>query len=314
MNEKTLVICDKEARYAKGLGDNLSDRNEFVFKVYAFTDLKHINNFLEKHKVDVLLIDEVFTREERKSFEAEQNFVLTKESCKDLDENEVEILKYQCADAILAEVLETYLRKSNVTILKKFKKQSKKIIAVYSPIHRIGKTTFAMALCKELSKEKKTLYLNLEGYSGFREEAKNLGDLFYYFRQEQEELGTRLSMLVRKKDSVEYIAPMPMITDLKEINVNEWKQLLQRILDESVYENVVLDLDECVDGLFEILQLCDWVYMPVLDEEVSHRKVCGFEEGLVRLHVDEILRKTTRFVVKDNMEEYARKIVKEEEV
>ncbi len=313
MNEKTLVICDKEARYAKGLGDNLSERNEFAFKVYTFTDSEHVGDFIEKHKIDVLLIDEVFTQEERKRFQAEQNFVLTKESCKDLDENEVEIFKFQCADAILAEVLETYLRKSNVTILKKFKKQSKKILAVYSPIHRVGKTTFAMALCRELAKEKKTLYLNLEGYSGLREEEKNLGDLLYYLGQEQEDLATRLSMLMRKRESLEYIAPMPMITDLKEITVNEWKQLLQRILEDSVYENVVLDLDECVDGFFEILQLCDWVYMPILEEETSHRKVCGFEETVRRLKKDEILRKTTRFIAKENMEEYARKIVKEEQ-
>lgn len=313
MNEKTLVICDKEARYARGLGDNLSERSEFAFKVYAFTDGQHVLDFVGTHKIDVLLVDEAFTQEERKSFQAEQNFVLTKESCKDLDENEVEIFKFQCADAILAEVLETYLRKSNVTILKKFKKQSKKIIAVYSPIHRIGKTTFAMALCKELAKEKKTLYLNLEGYSSLREEEKNLGDLLYYLRQDQEDLATRLSMLMRKRESLEYIAPMPMITDLKEINVNEWKHLLQRILEESVYENVVLDLDECVDGFLDILELCDWVYMPVLEEEVSHRKVRGFEEAVVRLRKDEILRKTTRFIAKENMEEHARKIVKEEE-
>ncbi len=313
MNEKTLVICDKEARYAKGLGDNLSERSEFMFKVYAFTDLQYVDSFLEKHKVNLLLIDDSFTQEERKHFQAEQIFVLTKGSCKDLDENEVEIFKYQCTESILAEVLDTYLRKSNVTILKKFKKQSKKIIAVYSPIHRIGKTTFAMALSREFSKEKKTLYLNLEGYSGLREEEKNLGDLFYYLRQEQEELGTRLSMLVRKQESVEYIAPMPMITDLKDISVNEWKQLFQRILDESVYENVVLDLDECVDGLFEILQLCDWVYMPIIEEEISHRKACGFEESLMRLHMEEILKKTTRFIATDNMEAYARKVVKEEQ-
>ena len=73
MNEKTLVICDKEARYAKGLGDNLSERNEFAFKVYAFTDGQHVLDFVSTHKIDVLLVDESFTQEERKCFQAEQN-------------------------------------------------------------------------------------------------------------------------------------------------------------------------------------------------------------------------------------------------
>ena len=312
MNEKNLVICDKEARYAKGLGDNISERKELAFKVYTCTSAESVHCFLNSHSINVLLIDEGFPKEERKEFHAEQVFVLSKEVCKDLDSEEVEIFKYQCADAILAEVIETYLRKSDVTILKKIKKQSKKLMAVYSPVHRIGKTTFAVALSKELAREKKTLYLNLEGYSVLQAEEKNLGDLMYYVRQEPEDLGTRLSVMLKKQEALEYIAPMTMITDLKEITVNEWSNLLQRIMEDSIYENVVLDLDDCVDGLFEILQLCDWVYMPVLEDEISHQKVCNYEECLARLHLEDILQKTTRFVVAADMEEYAKKMVREE--
>ena len=314
MNEKNLVICDKEARYAKGLGDNISERKEFAFKVYACTSANSVHCFLDSHKIDVLLIDEGFTREEREAFHAEQVFVLTKEICKDLGDEEIEIFKYQCADAILAEVIDTYLRKSNVTILKKIKKQSKKMIAVYSPIHRIGKTTFAFAMGKELAEKQKTLYLNLEGYSAFEGEEKDLGELLYYVRQEPDSLGTRISMMVRKQEELDYIIPMQMITDLKEITVNEWKNLLQRILEESIYENVVLDLGDSVDGVFDILRLCDGVYMPVLEDRISHQKVCRFEETMSRMGFEDVLQKITKFIVPGDMEEYARKLVREERV
>lgn len=314
MNGKNLVICDKEARYAKGLGDNISERRELTFKVYACTSAESVYCFLDSHKIDVLIIDEGFTREERENFHAEQVFVLTKEACKDLGDNEIEIFKYQCADAILAEVIDTYLRKSNVTILKKVKKQSKKMIAVYSPIHRIGKTTFAFTMGKELAEKRKTLFLNLEGYSAIPSDGKDLGELLYYVRQEPESLGTRLSMMVKKHGTLDYIVPMQMITDLKEISVNEWKTLLQRILEESIYEVVVLDLGDCVDGVFEILQLCDRVYMPVLEDEISHQKVCRYEETMLRLGLEEILQSTTKFMVPGDMEEYAKKLVREERV
>lgn len=312
MDEKNLVICDKEARYAKGLGDNISERKELAFKVYACTSAESVRCFLDSHKINVLIIDEGFLKEERCEFQAEQVFVLTKETCKDLDTNEIEIFKYQSADAILAEVIDTYLRKSNVTILKKFKKQSKKMIAVYSPVHRIGKTTFAFTMSKELAEKKKTLYLNLEGFSALQSEEKDLGTLLYYVRQEPDSLGTRLSLLVRKQEALDYISPMQMITDLKEITVNEWKSLLERIMEESIYEIVILDLGDLVDGVFEILQLCDWVYMPVLEDEVSHQKVCRYEECLSRMHLEELLQKTTQFVVPSDMAEYARKLVREE--
>jgi hypothetical protein len=308
------VICDKEARYAKGLGDNISERRELAFKVYACTSSESVHCFLESRKIDVLLIDEGFTHEERENFHAGQVFVLTKEACKDLGDNEFEISKYQSADAILAEVIDTYLRKSKVTILKKIKKQSKKMIAVYSPIHRIGKTTLAFTMGKELAEKRKTLYLNLEGYSVLQSDGKDLGELLYYLRQEPESLGTRLSVMVQKQGALDYVAPMQMITDLKEITVNEWKTLLQRILEESVYEFVILDLSDCVDGVFEILQLCDRVYMPVLEEEISHQKVCRYEETILRLGLEEILQKTTKFIVPGDMEEYAKKLVGEEGV
>ena len=314
MNEKNLVICDKEARYAKGLGDNISERNEMAFKVYACTSAESVRCFLDSHKIDLMLIDEGFTHEERENFHAEQVFVLTKDICKDLGEEEVEIFKYQSADAILAEVIDTYLRKSNVTILKKVKKQSKKMIAVYSPIHRIGKTTFAFAMGKELAEQQKTLYLNLEGYSAFVEEGKNLGELLYYVRQEPECLGTRLCMIIKKQEALDYVVPIQMMNDLKEISVNEWKNLLQRILEESIYENLVLDLGDCVDDVFEILRLCDWVYMPVLDDEISHQKVCRYEECIMRIGYGDILQKTSKFIAVEDMEEYARKLVREERV
>ena len=312
MSEKNLVICDKEVRYAKGLGDNISERQELAFKVYACTSAESMLCFLNSHKIDILLIDEAFKREEREQFPAEQIFVLSKEGCKDLGDKEIEILKYQCADAILAEVIDTYLRKSNVTILKKFKKQSKKLMAVYSPIHRIGKTTFAIAMGKELAEKEKTLYLNLEGYSALQCGEKDLGELLYYLRQDPESFGGRLSMVVTKQEALDYVMPMEMITDLKEITVDEWKNFLQRILEESIYENVVLDLGDCVDGVFEILQLCDWVYMPVLEDEVSHQKVCKLEETLTRIGLESVLHKTTKFMVPDDMEECARRLVREE--
>ena len=186
------------------------------------------------------------------------------------------------------------------------------MIAVYSPIHRIGKTTFAFEMGKELAEKQKTLYLNLEGYSALMGEGKNLGELLYYVHQEPECLGTRLCMMIKKQDALDYIVPIQMMNDLKEISVNEWKNLLQKILEESIYENVVLDLGDCVDGVFEILRLCDWVYMPVLEDGISHQKVCRYEETILRIGYGDILQKTTKFIVPDDMEEYARKLVREE--
>ncbi|MBQ8559785.1 MAG: hypothetical protein IJ439_07390 [Tyzzerella sp.] len=317
MNEKNLVICDEEFRYAERLSENISGRSELALKIYTCTDLEHVMELLNDREIHILIIDEVFTQEERAKIQAEQVFVLTKEACKDLRSGEKEVSKFQSSDQILAEIFETYFETTNQNILKSVKKSTCKMIAVYSPIHRIGKTTFAVALGKELARKEKTLYLNMEEYAGvegqfMKAEGRNLGDLLYYMRQENGNTPLRLSTMVGKLGELDYIPPILISTDLKEIKLEEWKQLLETILENSAYENVVLDLGEGVQGLFHILQLCDRIYMPVLDNTISKRKLNQFEEELRCLQMQNLMQKTHQFTAVEDMETYARKITKEE--
>ena len=67
-----------------------------------------------------------------------------------------------------------------------------------------------------------------------------------------------------------------------------------------------------MQGLFEILQYCDRIYMPVLEDEISKRKLQQFEEVLRRMRLDVLDSKIHRFVAADDMEMYARKLIKEE--
>ena len=72
-------------------------------------------------------------------------------------------------------------------VAKTLRKTRGSLIGVYSPIHRIGKTKYALELGKELAEKGPVLYLNLEEYAGgehyfSKEQEQNLGDLLYYVR------------------------------------------------------------------------------------------------------------------------------------
>lgn len=316
MNDKNLMICDKEFLYAEGLCENVSARSEFALKVYACTCLENVLRFQRKQKIHILIIDERFSSEERKEIEAEQVYVLTKDRCRDLQDREKEIFKFQSADKILAKVFEPYCERMDGNMLKSVRKQRHRMIAVYSPIHRIGKTTFALTLGKEAAKKEKTLYLNMEAYADIggdaQEQNYNLGDLLYYMRQEKGNFALRLASAVAKQEELDYIAPIANSMDLKEVSQEEWCMFLQKILQESVYEVIVLDMSECMQGICQVLQMCDRIYMPVLEDERSERKVQRYREELTQLQCAEILEKTYQFAVTESMEEHARKIAKEE--
>ena len=188
--------------------------------------------------------------------------------------------------------------------------------AVYSPIHRIGRTAFAIALGKELAKKEKTLYLNLEEYADvdgrfMRAEGRNLGDLLYYMRQEENNMALRLSTVIGKIEDLDYVPPMLLSTDLKEVSYEEWASFLEAVLSESAYENVILDLSESVQGLFHILQLCHRIYMPVLEDAISKRKLNQYENGLRQMGMEALEEKTHRFAMPKDIESYVKKLIQE---
>ncbi len=317
MNEKNLVVCDKELRYADGLGKNISTRSEFSLRVYICTSLASVMRLREERDIHILIVDDAFCYEERAEMKAEQTFVLTKEVCQDLGKKEKEIYKFQSADRILAIVFETYCERSGNRILKTIKKQKRKLIAVYSPIHRVGKTSFAISLGKELAKIGKTLYLNMEEYADVGErfvkaEGRNLADLLYYMRQEGGDAALRVSTMVRQMENLDYIPPFLLSTDLKQVSLEEWKNLLQLILEETIYETIILDLGESIQGLTEILQFCDTIYMPVLEDDISKCKVQCFHEGLQQMRLEGLEDKIQEFIAADDMETYARKLIRED--
>ena len=186
-------------------------------------------------------------------------------------------------------------------------------MAVYSPIHRLGKTKFAIALGKECAKKKTVLYLNLEEYSGLTgEEGLDLGDVLYYMKQGNGNLGIRLQAAVRQMEGMDYLLPIPIAQDLKEVSEKEWKMLLCELAESSIYELVILDIGESVQGLHHILAQCDRIYMPVMGDPISQNKLKQYDENIKKLQLEKVDRTIHRFVMPEQVEEYAKIRAKEE--
>lgn len=317
MDERNLLICDAELRYANVLSENIIQRKELAVRIFVCSNIESALRVGREREIHILIVDDVFMCGEREKIVAQQTFVLTKEKCEDLRKNEKEILKYQSADLILGEILQEVCETTNFSMLKSVKKKMQKIVVVYSPIRRIGKTAFALEFGKEFAKEKRTLYVNLEEYADIGErfiysERRNLGDLLYYMRQEDSNLATRLSTMVVKMEKLDYVPPILISSDLREVSVGEWTQLFETIVKESSYEMIVIDLGECIQGLWEVLQMADEIYMPILEDAVSIRKIERFEEEMVRVKKGVFCAELHKFVAVTDMNAYARKVVKEE--
>ena len=315
MSDKNVVICDREIRYANGLGENIAEREDLAVKVYVCSSFEHVLELEQAKKIHIFIVDEEITYAQRTQIGANQVFVLARGKVADLGEEEWAIGKYQCADEIIRQVFEFYVDRTKENVMRCMYKERARLVAVYSPIHRVGKTTFALALGRECAKSKKVLYLNLEEYAGMevsQDTNMNLGDLLYYLRQGNGNLGIRLQAAVKEQEGLDVVPPIPVVLDLKEVTQEEWEALITDLLENSLYEMVVLDVGESVRGLFPLLELCDRVYMPVLEDEISRRKVKQYQDNVEQLKLEKLKRITYQFVMPQNPEGFARILMKEE--
>ena len=197
MKGKILAICTQEPEYARGLSEYILGRRELLFQVMVFLDLEKLRQFINEHRVDLLLLDDIYADTE--TMDVKQVFML----CDDRNYKETDcyhpIYKYQSGEKIIAEILSCCAEEEGSETILRIQKADVEVIGVYSPIHRIGKTQYALQLAKEFAKKGNTLYLNLEAYAGRQEgeeETGGLTEILYYLRQGCKNMGIRLETLL----------------------------------------------------------------------------------------------------------------------
>ena len=65
-------------------------------------------------------------------------------------------------------------------------------------------------------------------------------------------------------------------------------------MEESIYEVLILDLDEGIRDVYDILEMCTEIHMPVTKDETAEAKIRQFEEEIVLLGKGDIRRKIIR--------------------
>lgn len=297
MHPKNFVICDVEKEYARNLMQAIGARKELGFQMHLFQDLEHLEAFSKKKEIHIMLLGEDYPAEKRKDICADERYILVKGDEKDLLPGEKGVYKYQSADMILTRILEDSM--DGEELVRRKEGSAGQLIGVYSPVHRIGKTKFALELGRELAKEGPALYLNLEEYSGTdfyfpQNPGQNLGDLLYYIRQDKGNLGLRISAMAGQTGELDYVAPIPVIQDLRAVEEEEWLKLFGEIFTNSIYKHVILDLGDGIRGLYSILKACQTVYTLYTDDPAAQAKLRQYTENLRLTGFEEVLEHTVQ--------------------
>ena len=321
------VICDIQEEYSEHLFQILSERFEGEYQFHIFHDLQKMMEFFEKNIAEILVIGEEYGNEVIGKTGARKKFVLTGIPGERNGSESISLFRYQSAEGMIR-MIRKYTDSKKKSKRKPGTEQSgmtgieknaepehssekrgavrlrdepmvRGMIGIYSPVHRIGKTKFALRLGQKLARQIPVLYLNLEGYSGgahyFQEGAdKDLGDLLYFLKQERDDWGLKLTAMAVRKNGMDYILPMKNEQDLRSVRGEEWIRLLDMIMEKCLYEAVILDLGDAVCGLYDILRKCDRIYTPYICESAAEAKMEQYEENLRTAGYADILTKTVK--------------------
>ena len=320
------IVCDEQTEYAEHLFRILEEHFGKSYQFHLFHNVDRMEEYVEEKGADVLVIGEEFAENIGNSSDVRKMFVLTGKREDIRAESEVNqedkvkrcIFRYQPAGDIIKTVKKGLgeVRKSerkrmagqnqSKIIVKPRIRDSpavRGLIGVYSPIHRIGKTKFALRIGQKMAEKSSVLYLNLEGYSGyeyyFPDGAQtDLGDILYCMKQERSDYGLKISSMTGQIGRMDFIKPMENEQDLRSVRLEEWIALFDMILEKCIYDTVILDLGDCVDGLYEILRRCVKVYTPYIRDGISEAKLQQYEDNLRQTGYEDILSRTVKRVMK----------------
>ena len=283
---KRLAICSKQKTYITFLAEHISHRKDLLLQLNLCFSLQKLKQIEEKYPIDIVLLDEKISYEERQKIKGKVRLVLTTQHCKDLGAEEEEIYQYQPAKKIIEKIAGSCAREGDV-FRSYYGNKKKEIIGIYSPLHRIGKTEFALALGEELGKTKEVLYINLEEYGCLtgvmRSHDRTLADILYHVKQEVPNLSAHLNETVIQEGNLDILAPLPISTDVKEVPLEDWKMLFSRILKESMYDIVILDFSESISGILELLCYCDTLYVPIINGSIANGKMEKYQDNMKML-------------------------------
>ena len=258
MKKNIFAVCDLEVDYALNFMDYLNQKKNIPFEIQAFTTVESLIAYGKNIHIELLLISQKAMCRQVQELEIGKIVILSEGVHPPELDRYPSVYKYQASSDVVREVMACYGAEKAVTpVAFPVLKKTTVIYGIYSPVGRCLKTSFALTLGQILAKEK-------------------------------------MNGMIQTVNNLDYIPPVRTPEDIRGTEWEDWENLIKEIVSHSSYEVVILDIGGAIDGIFQMLDMCKRIYMPVLTDPVSVSKISQFE-NLVRIwDYPQILARTTK--------------------
>lgn len=331
MRKREVVICDSNEVYAQRLQEYLAEERSLPFGIVFYTNYEKCVEYLSSGKAEVCVVSEDFIVGRDAPEETNNQVKCWITLCEEPTEMpKTGVFRYQSADSLIEQICKMAGLDSRAP-LSKTEETVSKLIGIYTPIGRCLQTSFSLVLGQMLASKYKVLYLNFEAYSGFtqmlqRDFNADMADLLYYFKNISKDFSGQFAGMKQTINGLDYIPPAFSYIDISQILPNEWEYFLNTLGREGGYDYIILDLTDYVQGLYQILRNCSYVYTITRNDGMALAKIAHYENVLKELAYEDVLAKTRKCsfpiyrqlpaepenLLYSELAEYARRILRED--
>ena len=294
---RRICICDSEVSYGEHLMEYLRHEGRLSREIYLYTGRESLLSREDPETTRLLVIAESQYSEEieRAGF---SDILLLNESSTYMEKPE-NMSKYQSVENICERIREMCMTQEEDLSGNVRHGKPMKLIGIYSPVTRCLQTTFALCMGQLLAAGAPALYLNFEAYSGFetmlsRSFRGSVSDLLYFNDCAREKLSGQLQYMTEKIGELDFLPPMESFMLLRSIRAEQWLELLRTIEKVTDYEYCILDRSEQLEGVFEVLRQCDYVFTVTREDGFARAKMTQYEALLKSTQYEDIFMKTRR--------------------
>lgn len=241
MKNITLTILEREKAYGTRLAAYISDHGRSPFSVKLF--LVHPAAEKDLAGSDIILICSSLLELYGDDIGGGSLIVLDEDGSRREGRT---IYKYQSAEKIYRQLIAYCLEKGDKKINYASPRDGELETEIYflplSSESSDGRMKKALA---SLAAEKKLLYMDfrqiaLADEGSGEQEGEDFSDLIYYLKQRSENMGARIESSV-KRGAYDSIAPPQLISDLWDLDGDDWMFFLETLRKESSYQLLIFD-------------------------------------------------------------------------
>lgn len=266
-------IMGSDKEYVESLMKYINEHYDDM-KLMIFSTVSKIEDYCEWDSLDGMLIDRMLDVEVKCLSEDKITYL-----CENRDCNGQDIFKFQSMDEIHNMIIDLYRLDGSLI-------KNEKLSAVYSPLGNCGKTRYAIA---EVNARENGFYIGWEDYSGMayvnESEKQRFDEFMYYLTEKNVKLFEVLDKSYSEEKNGKYIRCNYIGEDAKCINSDMIKWLSGEICNMNKNYSLCFDIGIGAISDFDILSCMDRVYIPILYDEISRRKLQQFKNFLKERNV-----------------------------